>query len=584
MQPFHGQDPNSMVFLRFLCRMLREQKLRLVAVVFLMVAVALVDAVSVTLVVPLMNLATRNATTLPGILDSIGAVIEDSLRLFGLAPSVATLLTLIVGLFVVQGLCRWWMSHLQGRMLARYELSLIHKIFEAYFSSSWGFFLSRRSGQLANTLCVETHRAFIAFQTVCEFLAAFLVAAFYVLVSLLISWQITVAGILLCSVASYLLKNFMGRAHSYGVDISRLNEELQAYSIDALVSAKLVKSSATEDKALDTVDAIARRRVHLRYLSNINAALIPSVYRPLAYAILALIMYLALVHLQIDFGVVLLFAYMFFRLSPYFSALQLDYHQAMVNIPAVHEIDRTLEAAASMREARGGIEIRTLRQGILLDAVCFAYADGTPVLQNVSLEIRKGESLAVVGESGAGKTTLVDLLLGLFSPTGGQILVDGVPLSSYDKASWRRIIGYVSQDVFLFHDSIDANLKWMAPGATRDQVEAAARAADAHEFILSMPRGYDTVVGDRGVKLSGGQRQRLALARMILQKPDVIILDEPTSALDTEAEARVQEVLETISSGKTVIVISHRTSLLRHVDRLYKLEDGTMTEVQKERV
>jgi ABC-type multidrug transport system fused ATPase/permease subunit len=141
------------------------------------------------------------------------------------------------------------------------------------------------------------------------------------------------------------------------------------------------------------------------------------------------------------------------------------------------------------------------------------------------------------------------------------------------------LIGHISQDIFLFHDSIEANLRWMAPEATREQVEAAARAAYAHEFIMGMPQGYDAVIGDRGVKLSGGQRQRLILARMILQEPRIIILDEATSALDAESEAKVQEAIEQITTDKTVIVIAHRSSLLRNVDRVCMLEDGRITEV-----
>lgn len=570
-----------MVFLKFLWRVFREQKLRLMAVVFFMVVVAVMEGVSVALLVPLMNVIIGKEGTLPGILGNIGILIENTFRFLHIEPSLEALLALIVAVFVVQGLFRLWMRHLQGRMLARYEFSLIHRIFDSYFSSSWGFFIRSRAGQLANVLSVETHRAFIAFQTVCEFLAASLVAAFYIVLSFLISWPITLAGIVLCSGASLILKNFMERAHSYGLDISRVNEELQAYAFDTLATAKLLKSSATEEKVVDNMDALAERRVRLRYLSSINSALIPSIYQPLVMAILALIIYFTLVHLQVDFAVVLVFAYIFSRLSPYFSTLQLDYQQVLVNIPAVQEIDNTIALAASMAEVKGRTAINGLRRGIVFDDVSFAYQGGVPVLKNVNLEIKKGESVAIIGESGGGKTTLVDLLLGLFSPTQGRVLVDGIPLSRYDIPSWRKMVGYVSQDVFLFHNTIEANLRWMRPEATLEQVEAAARGAYAHEFILAMPTGYNTVVGDRGVKLSGGQRQRLALARMTLQNPEIIILDEPTSALDAESEARVQEVIGNLASDRTVIVISHRLSMLRNVERVYMLEAGKITEVEK---
>lgn len=436
-----------------------------------------------------------------------------------------------------------------------------------------------RVGQLGNILSVETNRALNAFQGVCQFLTSLLIAAFYIVLSMLLSWEITLGGIVLCAAASLVLKKSMDRAHSYGIETTNANNELQAYAFDKLTAAKLLKSSATEKRAVDNMDTIANRRMRLRYLSMMNAAIIPSFYQPLVIIGLAVVIFFALVQLQLNFATVLLFAYIFFRLTPYFSSLQLGYQQTLIHIPAVEEIDKTIELARSMVEVKDGKEIRDLRKAIVFDNVGFAYQNDILVLKNINLEIKKGESVAIVGESGIGKTTLVDLLLGLFTPTTGQISIDGVPLRDYDLASWRKLVGHISQDIFLFHDTVEANLRWMAPEASKKQVEAAARAAYAHEFIMGMPKGYDAVIGDRGVRLSGGQRQRLVLARMILQEPEIIILDEATSALDAESEARVQEAIEQITTDKTVIVIAHRSSLLRNVDRVYMLEDGRITEV-----
>ncbi len=570
-----------MLFLKFLYRMLREQKLRLIVVVALMGLVALMEGVTVALLVPLMNVVMGEAGLLTGVLGNIVKLIENVLHFFNLELSLVVVLSLIVVVFVLQGLFRLLMMHFQAKMLTRYEFSLIHKIFDSYFSSSWGFFVRSRAGQLVNTLSLETNRATVAFRNICELLAAFLIVTFYIILSMLISWQLALGGIVLCFAASLILKKFMERAHSYGIGTSEANNELQAYAFDKLAAAKLLKSSATEKIAVANLDTIAERRVHLRYLSWMNSALIPSIYQPLAMAFLALIIFFALVYLQVNFAVILLFTYIFFRLTPYFSSLQLYYQQTLLYIPAVEEIDRAIELAGSMAEVKRDKEIKGLGKAIVFDDVGFAYQDDVFVLKSVNLKIKKGESVAVVGESGVGKTTFVDLLLGLFIPTKGRILIDNVPLSDYDLASWRKLIGHISQDIFLFHDTIEANLKWMAPGASAEQVKAAARAAHAHEFIMLMPKGYEAVVGDRGVKLSGGQRQRLALARMILQNPEVVILDEATSALDAESEAKFQEAIEKITGDKTVVIISHRQSMLRDVDRVYMLEAGSITEVDK---
>lgn len=568
-----------MVFLKFLYRMLREQKLGLITVVALMAAVALVEGATVALLVPLMNVVMGEAGTLPGVLGNVGKLIENMLAFLHIELSLMSVLIMIVAAFILQGLFRLLMMHLQARMLSKYEFSLVHKIVDSYFASSWGFFVRSRVGQLGNILSVETNRALNAFQGVCQFLTSLLIAAFYIVLSMLLSWKITLGGIVLCAAASLILKKSMDRAHSYGIETTNANNELQAYAFDKLATAKLLKSSATEKRAVDNMDTIANRRMRLRYLSMMNAAIIPSFYQPLVIIALAVVIFFALVQLQLNFATVLLFAYIFFRLTPYFSSLQLGYQQTLIHIPAVEEIDKTIELARSMVEVKDGKEIRDLRKAIVFDNVGFAYQNDILVLKNINLEIKKGESVAIVGESGIGKTTLVDLLLGLFTPTTGQISIDGVPLRDYDLASWRKLVGHISQDIFLFHDTVEANLRWMAPEASKEQVEAAARAAYAHEFIMGMPKGYDAVIGDRGVKLSGGQRQRLVLARMILQEPEIIILDEATSALDAESEARVQEAIEQITTDKTVIVIAHRSSLLRNVDRVYMLEDGRITEV-----
>jgi ABC-type multidrug transport system fused ATPase/permease subunit len=186
--------------------------------------------------------------------------------------------------------------------------------------------------------------------------------------------------------------------------------------------------------------------------------------------------------------------------------------------------------------------------------------------------------VALVGSSGSGKSTLADLLMRFYEPTSGQILLDGQPIQSYRIASLRRHIGVVAQTTFLFNDSVRNNIAYGMPHATDAQIEAAARAAHAHDFILQLPEGYDTYIGDSGALLSGGQRQRISIARAILSEPDILIFDEATSALDTESEALVQQALDTLLSGRTALVIAHRLSTVRHADLIVVLEQGRIVE------
>ncbi|HTY82385.1 MAG TPA: ABC transporter ATP-binding protein, partial [Dehalococcoidales bacterium] len=557
------------------------QKFRLLLIIFLMVLVALMEASTVALLVPLMNLVIGQAGALPGALGGVSDIVKNVLHIFHLTISLPVVLILVVLAFLVQSGFRMIMMHLQTRMLNNYEFSLVHRLFGGYFNSSWGFFVRNQAGSLVNNITMEAWRAVSAFKNALDFISSLLILIFYLILSITLSWQITIAGLLLSLIATFALRKFLQVSHKYGVGTSEINNEIQSYAIDKIVAAKLIKSSATEKQTVAHMDDIVRRRIRLQYLSQMNASFVQSLYFPVAIGIMALIVYVALVQIKLNPSIILVFTYIFFRLSPYFNSLQLAYQQSIYNLPAVSVIDDALKLGETMAEPKGDKAIQYFNREIVFDNVSFTYPGGAQVLNSVNLTIKKGESIAIIGESGEGKTTIIDLLLGLFTPTSGQILVDGVPLSSIDIASWRKLTGNMSQDISLFHDTIEANLKWMTPNAPPEKIESAAKAAYALDFIKEAAGGFKAIVGDRGVKLSGGQRQRLALARMIMQDPEIIILDEATSALDAESEAKVQESIDKLATDKTLIVVSHRTSMLRNISKVYQLKDGSISEVRK---
>jgi ATP-binding cassette subfamily B protein len=245
--------------------------------------------------------------------------------------------------------------------------------------------------------------------------------------------------------------------------------------------------------------------------------------------------------------------------------------RAEVSLQAVSAI---LDAPDPLADLPGAGDLAVQRGAVRFDGVCFHYGDGRPVLRDVTLAIAPGETVALVGPSGCGKTTLVSLLERLHAPTAGRILVDGVDVGACTQRSLRSQVGTVMQEVHLFHDTVLANITYGSPGATRAQAEAAARAANAHEFIARLPGGYDTLVGERGAGLSGGQKQRIAIARALLKNPPILVLDEATSALDNESEALVQAALKRLTRGRTTLVIAHRLSTVVDADRIVVLRGG----------
>ena len=228
---------------------------------------------------------------------------------------------------------------------------------------------------------------------------------------------------------------------------------------------------------------------------------------------------------------------------------------------------------------RGGQPFLRLNKDIRLENVTLNYSpELEPSVRDICLVIPRGQTVALVGSSGAGKSTLADLLVGLYQPSRGKILIDGIDMQAIDLASWQRKLGVVSQDTFLLNNTIAANIAYGTPGADRQEIEAAAQAAQAAGFIAGLPEGYNTVIGERGYRLSGGQRQRLSLARALLREPQLLILDEATSALDSQSERLVQEAIERFERTHTVLVIAHRLSTIVNADLICVMDRGSIIE------
>jgi ATP-binding cassette subfamily C protein len=237
------------------------------------------------------------------------------------------------------------------------------------------------------------------------------------------------------------------------------------------------------------------------------------------------------------------------------------------------------------RRCEEAVEIETQRyekidigNGIRFNKVSFSYDGNLPVIKDLDVTIKAGQTTAIIGPSGAGKTTIADLLMGLIIPNQGSILIDGKEFNPERMKTWRKHIGYVPQDTFLFNDTVRANLLWASPGSSEDEINRSLKYAAAEEFVNGLPKGPDTILGDRGVLVSGGERQRIALARALLRKPSLLILDEATSSLDSENEKRIQKAIEKLHGQMTILVISHRLSTIRGADMIHVIEDGRLVE------
>jgi ATP-binding cassette subfamily B protein/subfamily B ATP-binding cassette protein MsbA len=237
-----------------------------------------------------------------------------------------------------------------------------------------------------------------------------------------------------------------------------------------------------------------------------------------------------------------------------------------------------LEGELEVRDRPGAVPLLPVRGHVRLEGVTFGYEPGRPVLRDLSLEALPGQTVAIVGATGAGKTTLVSLIARFYDPWQGRVQVDGRDIRDVQLRSLRGQIGLVLQDPFLFPFTIAENIAYGRPGATRQEIETAARAANLHDFVVRLPQGYDTPVGQRGATLSGGEKQRLSIARALLRDPPLLILDEPTSALDAQTEQLLLEALQRLMKGRTTFIIAHRLSTVRAADRIVVLQEGRIVE------
>jgi len=273
------------------------------------------------------------------------------------------------------------------------------------------------------------------------------------------------------------------------------------------------------------------------------------------------------------------FLFAIFQLMPPIKELSSVNNRVQEATAAGKRIFDILDTEPNIKDVASPVRLEDFTSSIEFRNISFQYNPGDIVLADVNLKIAKGEVVAIVGPSGSGKSTLVDLLPRFYDPTAGSITIDGVDLRVVQLKSLRDKIGIVTQETILFNDTVRNNIAYGLDDCPLERVMDAAKAANAHTFIREMPQGYESVIGERGVKLSGGERQRLALARAILKNPPILILDEATSALDTESEILVQEAIEHLMEGRTSVVIAHRLSTVQHADRIFVLEAGRIVEV-----
>lgn len=408
----------------------------------------------------------------------------------------------------------------------------------------------------------------------------------YVFMIFYIEWRMATGGLLLAVLIFGFQYAISGRLRRLSATAREKWTEVSQTLHQSLSGHALVQATSSEKREALRFAGVLHGSVRAQVRRDMFSLLTNHVFG-LMGGVAPTIIVLGGVYLIVtsDFTVGGLFAFFMYLMQMFgavgrITGFNLRLQRSLASLERIYEI---LDTEPEIESAPGGRRLEELTGGLRLEGVSFGYLADQTVLRDIDLRIPARAMVALVGPSGAGKTTLASLVSRFYDPTSGRVLADGVDLRELDLRWYRRHIGLVPQEIFLFDRSVADNIAYGAPAATSDQIRAAAAAANALEFIEQMPAGFDTVIGERGVKLSGGQRQRIAIAREILRDPSILILDEATSSLDSETEALIQQALATLLQGRTSLVIAHRLSTVRRADRIVVLDHGRIVEAGRHR-
>ncbi|WP_414754750.1 ATP-binding cassette domain-containing protein [Anabaena sp. CCY 9910] len=446
------------------------------------------------------------------------------------------------------------------------------------------YYAKTKVGDLINRLGGEIGRAASYVGNIIKLVILSITISVFICLLLSISWQLTIMAAILLSLVTLVNQFAISRSRKFGKILSEMSKAYSIAVLETLNGIRLVKTTANERKEFNRIKRLIRERELADFKAQMNSNAITPLSEFLGVTSLLIIVLLSKTFFADQIStlsaVLLTYLLILLRLLPLVSQLNsLRSSFASMNA-SVDSVNDLLRLDDKPFLTNGKIAYNGLQTGINFKSVSFAYpGHDKQVLKDVTLKLPRGTTLALVGGSGAGKSTLADLLPRFYDPTGGCITLDDVDLREFDINSIRKCMGVVSQDTFLFNNSVRNNIAYGKQEATEEEVVAAAKRANAYEFISKLPQQFDTMIGDRGVMLSGGQRQRLAIARALLQNPDILILDEATSALDTVSERLVQGALEELSRDRTTLVIAHRLSTVRKADQIAVLEQGKVVEV-----
>ena len=532
------------------------------------------DVLSILSLSPVVDLLLNENS---GKYSDISNKILSILQLFGLPIDLKSVISVFLIFNILRSVFAIWVKYSLLKTKYEFEKNILIHSFDTFFNARWQFFCGNKQGKLLNSFTRELAIVGSSYLAIAHLAANIIQIIFYIIVPCYISFKVTLISFI--SAILFIIPFFILGKYSkkLGEKSTNTSNRITEILIESFSAAKLILGFGNKDKSIKSLSKVYDNHVSAVIKAEILTHSITVIYFPLGITVLTIAV-LTGKSLLLPISEITVILYSFMKILPSIGKVT-QFKNAIENFfPSYEQINKLKQQAIDFKQPTGKIPFKKIKNIIEIKNLTFEFNKNIPILYNISMKIKKGQMVAIVGESGAGKTTLIDIIMGFNSPNKGKIEIDDIPFKLYDINSYRNKIGYVSQDSFLFNMTIKDNLRWACETADEEKIIEACKKVNAHSFIMTFPQKYNTIVGDRGVRLSGGQIQRIALARAMIRDPEIIILDEATSALDTETELFIQKTIENIAHKTTVIAIAHRISTIANYDYIYLMNNGRILE------
>lgn len=542
---------------------------------------AIGESFGIAMILPVLSIIDNKFSK--GFDNGFSTIISKIVEKLGIHDSIPGILLFVSLIFIVKGILKFIGLVFQSNLRENIQRIIKSKILGLYENMKFEYYIQRNTGHFTNILNSQVNQMITSFDSYKDFLISIMTTIVYLSIAYLMAPDFALMTILAGIFFLYLMKNLNSYSRKLSQNSVTEAGKLSKFTVQLLQSFKYLSATGQftylKDQALSSIF----KQSELQRKTQIASGFSSAMQEPLSVLLVLSLVAIQVGYLGKPLAPIAVSLILIHRSMAQIINIQNDWQKTMSKIGSFESVDEELNLLNSYQSAKGVLIIPPLNQGISMINVNFGYTKDVLVLKNINIQIEANKTIAIVGSSGSGKSTLIDLLTLLLEQESGSIEIDGTNSKEILKNNWRNQIGYVSQDLVVFDDTVGNNISlWKEDynlnATAREKIERSAKQAYADSFISELPHGYNTIVGDRGIRLSGGQKQRLFIARELYKNPKLLILDEATSALDSESEKFIQNSIDNLKGKMTVVIIAHRLSTIKNADKIYVLDKGEIIE------